>query len=99
VSPPVQWGDPNIVRERLGDAVRDVVFTRGTMLFQTLSPQHQRTFMERNFGPAMKLFAMLDANDPAKAATLRREMDELASLYFEDNTLRQDYLVTRAVKI
>jgi SAM-dependent methyltransferase len=32
VLPPWLWGDPNIVRERLGDAVTDIVFDRGTML-------------------------------------------------------------------
>src|SRR5207302_6730849 len=30
--PPTLWGDEKIVRERLGDAVRDISFERGTML-------------------------------------------------------------------
>jgi hypothetical protein len=98
VSPPVQWGDPAIVRERLGSRVTDVMFTRDTMFFQCLSPQHYRLFMEQNFGPAIKLLQMLDASDPAKGAMLRREMEELASSYFENNMIRQDYLLTRAVK-
>jgi len=34
VAPPPQWGDPSVVRERLGTAVRDLAFTRGTMKFQ-----------------------------------------------------------------
>jgi hypothetical protein len=34
-SPPPQWGDPNIVRERLGSAVTDLVFMRNTMYSQT----------------------------------------------------------------
>jgi SAM-dependent methyltransferase len=99
VAPPVQWGDPNTVRERLGGAVKDITFTRDTLFFQTLSPQHYRLFMERNFGPATKLLQGLDAADPAKAAALRGEMEELAGQYFENNHLRQDYLLTRAVKI
>ena len=99
VSPPPQWGDPNIVRERLGSAVRDLTFTRDTMLFPTLSPQHYRLNMAENFGPAKKLFEQLDANDPGKAAALRSEIDALALAYFEDNRVRQDYLLTRAVKI
>lgn len=98
VSPPPQWGDPNIVRERLGSAVRDLTFTRNTIFFPTLSPQHYRVQMAENFGPAKKLFEQLDANDPAKAATLRGEIDTLAQAYFEDNRVRQDYLLTRAVK-
>jgi len=98
VSPPPQWGDPAVVRERLGAAVKDITFTRDTMIFQTLSPQHFRLFMETNLGPAKKLLETLDASEPAKAAALRREMEELAAQYFENNTVRQDYLLTRAVK-
>jgi len=98
VSPPPQWGDPNIVRERLGSAVNDLTFTRRTMFFPTLSPQHYRIQMAENFGPAKKLFEQLDANDPAKAATLRSEIETLAQAYFEDNRIRQDFLLTRATK-
>jgi SAM-dependent methyltransferase len=98
VSPPPQWGDPNLVRERLGSAVRDLVFTRNTMHFPTLSPQHYRVQMAENFGPAKKLFEQLDANDPAKAAALRNDIDGLVQSYFEDNRVRQDFLLTRAVK-
>jgi hypothetical protein len=99
VSPPVQWGDPTVVRERLGGAVRDVTFRRDALMFQTLSPQHYRTFMEQNFGPAKKLFQALEASDPTKAVALRREMEELCAQYFENNSIRQDFLLTRAVKI
>jgi hypothetical protein len=99
VSPPPQWGEPNTVRERLGSAVRELTFTRNTMSFPTLSPQHYRVHMAENFGPAKKLFEQLDAHEPAKAATLRSEIDALAQSYFEDNWLRQDFLLTRAVKV
>jgi len=99
VSPPPLWGDPNVVRERLADKVKDLVFARGTVRFPALSVPHQRIFMEKNFTPAMRLFAALDASDPAKAAALRRELDDLAAEYFEDNTLVQDFLITRAVKV
>jgi SAM-dependent methyltransferase len=98
VSPPPQWGDPKLVTERLGAAVRDLTFTRNTMFFPTLSPRHYRVQMGENFGPAKKLFEKLDADDPAKAAALRSEIDALAQSYFEDNRVRQDFLLTRAVK-
>jgi hypothetical protein len=99
VSPPVQWGDPSIIRERLGTAVKDIAFAREAMLFPVLSPQHYRLFMERNFGPATRLLQGLDKSDPDKAAALRREFEGLAGEYFENNTVRQDYLLTRAVKV
>jgi SAM-dependent methyltransferase len=99
VSPPASWGEPNVVRERLGNAVRDVTFSSGTMVFPTLSPRHYREFVTQNFGPATKLVAALDASDPKKAADLRRELEETAACFFEDNVIRQDYLLTRATKV
>ena len=99
VSPPVQWGDPGTVRERLGAAVRDLVFDRGTMLVPALSPAHNRTNMERTAGPVLKLIEALTESDPAKLAAFRREYEDLAAEYIEDNILRQDYLLTRATKI
>lgn len=98
VAPPIQWGDPAIVRERLGPAVRDIVFDRDAIVFQTLSPAHLRVFMETNVGPISRLVQSL-ASDPAKLASFRREMDELTGLYFEDNQVRQQYLLTRATKV
>lgn len=99
VSPPGQWGDPNIVRERLGAAVEAISFARDTMFFQMPSIQHYRMFMETNFGPAKKLLQGLDASEPAKGSALRRELEQLAAEFFENNALRQDYLLTRAVKV
>src|SRR5436309_2141193 len=32
LAPPPQWGDPGIVSQRLGNAVKDIVFDRATML-------------------------------------------------------------------
>ena len=47
VSPPPQWGDAEIIRERLGDRVKDLRFERATMTVPVLSPQHQRASAER----------------------------------------------------
>lgn len=99
VSPPPHWGDPNIVRERLGGAVRELLFARNVMQIQTLSPQHYRQFMEANFGPAQRVLQGLDTEDPAKAATLRKDIETLVADYFSDNVLRQDFLMTRAIKV
>lgn len=99
VSPPPQWGDPAIVRERLGAAVKDVEFTRKTMFVHALSPQHYRAFMEASFGPMQKLLTALDASDPAKANALRRDAEALAAHYLEDNVLHQGLLITRATKV
>ena len=97
-SPPGQWGDIQTIRERLGVGVTDIRFARDVMVLQMLSPQHYRVFMETS-GPAKKLLEGLDKSDPAKAAAFRRDLEQLAAEYFEDNALRQDFLLTRAVKV
>jgi len=99
VAPPPLWGDPNVVRERLGAAVKDVVFDRDRMLVPALSVAHYRTTFERTAGPVIRLVEMLEASDPARLADLRREFDTLAVAYFRDNVFRQDYLLTRATKV
>ena len=98
VQPPPLWGDPNIVRQRLGDAVRDLVFTRATMRGVALSPAHYRGMMERSSGPILKIVQTLEGSDPARLAEFRRDYDAIAADYFSDNTIAQDYLITRAIK-
>ena len=98
VSPPWQWGDPNIVRERLGTRVRDLQFDRATMSVPALSVTHYRDFFERTSGPVVTIVEALKVKDPAKLAEFRREADALIGQYFADNVLRQDYLMTRAVR-
>jgi len=47
----------------------------------------------------LKLVELLLASDPARLAQFRAEYDALSALYFEDNVVRQDYLLTRAVTV
>lgn len=99
IAAPPAWGNPDTVRERLGDAVRDVMFDRGVLRAPYLSVQHVRVFMEQSVGPVMRV-AQLLAGEPARLAEFRKEVDALTALYFEptENVLRQDYLMTRAIK-
>jgi 2-polyprenyl-3-methyl-5-hydroxy-6-metoxy-1,4-benzoquinol methylase len=99
VSPPPPWGDPNVVRERLGKAVEGIVFDRGGLLVPTLSLQHNRLMMERTAGPVLKLVESLTTADPAKLAEFRREYEGIVADYFSENIVRQDYLMTRATKL
>ncbi|MDE2593177.1 MAG: class I SAM-dependent methyltransferase [Burkholderiales bacterium] len=96
-APPPQWGDPNIIRQRLGDAVTDIMFDRSVMLFPALSPQHYRKGIEETLGPVVKLVAALK-DEPAKLEAFRAELDGFVARYFEDNVVRQHYLMTRATK-
>jgi SAM-dependent methyltransferase len=99
IAPPPLWGDPNVVRERLGESVRDIVFDRDCMLVQALSAPHYRTFFERSAGPVIRLVEVLSASDRARLTEFRREFEVLIGEYLRDNLLRQDYLLTRAVKV
>jgi SAM-dependent methyltransferase len=99
VALPSLWGDPNVVRERMGKAVRDLVIHRERMLVPALSPQHFRTNHEKSVGPLINLVQTLSASDPEKLAHFRREFDAIVSEYFHDNIVRQDYMLTRAVKV
>jgi len=87
------------VRKRLGAAVKDILFDRACMFFPALSVQNYRNHIEQTAGPMLKLVGMLGASDPNRLAQFRREYDALIAPYFEDNVVRQDYLLTRATKV
>jgi SAM-dependent methyltransferase len=97
---PVLWGDPNIVRDRLGPAVKDLTFDRDTLEASALSLAHFRTAQEKTIGPLTTLVASL-GSDPTKLAALRAAFDALArDIYDEvDNTIRMPFLMTRAIKV
>src|SRR5438128_6278156 len=65
VVPPHLWGDPNVVHERLGDAVKDLRFDRATMRVPAPSLQNNRTVMEKTAGPILKIVESLSSTDPA----------------------------------
>ncbi len=96
-APPGQWGDPNIVLQRLGSAVRDVTFDRGVQTAAVLSPQHYRRMMEQSGGPIVRLLRSLK-DDPARLAEFRRAYDGIVAQYFDRNVVHQDFLMTRAIK-
>ena len=44
VSAPVEWGEPSVVIDRLGDSVRDITFHRSEFKNPALRPSHMRNF-------------------------------------------------------
>ena len=98
IAPSPEWGNIDIVRQRLGDAVENIRFDRDRMLFPALSPRHYRAQIEQTAGPMIKLVESLSASDPERLAQFRREYETLVAPYFENNIVRQDYLLTRATK-
>lgn len=96
-APPTLWGDPNVIRDRLGDLTTGLMFERDTMIVPTLSVQHSRISYEATIGPLAKLVASLKA-DPAKLARLRAEYEAMLGEVFEDNALHLHFIMARAVK-
>lgn len=97
VSPPPLWGDPKFIRERLGDKVRNITFDRDLITPSAISPQHFRHFMESTVGPLTKLVANCK-DDPLKLKAFREEFDALIEEFFDQNHMRQHFIMTRAVK-
>ena len=83
-----------MVRERMGEAVRDLAFGRGIMFSNALSVGHVLALLEETVAPARALAR----GDADVLARFRAEVRELIAEYFENNQVRQDYLLTRATK-
>ncbi|MBZ5686809.1 MAG: class I SAM-dependent methyltransferase [Acidobacteriia bacterium] len=99
VAPPISWGDPQIVIQRLGQVVTEIVFDRDSILVPALSPQHFRANIERAAGPVIKMVQTLSASQPERLEAYRAEFDVIVSEYLRDNLVQQGYLLTRARKL
>jgi len=97
-APPPLWGDPNVIRERLGAQVADLTFARDVLSTPALSLSHFRTAQEKTIGPLTKLIESLQ-NDQGKLAQLRAEFDAMAAETFEGNAVHLPFLMTRATKV
>ncbi|MDL0120851.1 methyltransferase domain-containing protein [Halobacterium salinarum] len=90
----LRWGNPEFVRDHLGDAC-ELTFERRIARFRYVSPEHfWRNFAEEA-GPLSPALRALD--DPGARSALRE--DALATLdeWFADNTVRVEYLLARGV--
>jgi len=97
VAPPPAWGDPAVVRQRLGEAVEGLRFHRDEMIVPALSPRHYRETFELTAAPVIKLVQAL-ANDAPRLTEFRRRLDEIIGHYFARNLVRQSFLMSRAQK-
>lgn len=96
-APPPQWGNPDVIRERLGNAVADITFDRDLLLTPGLSPEHLVRGFERTAGPLVKLVQSFQ-NDPARLKEFRSAFRQIIVPYYRDNQLHQSFLMTRATK-
>lgn len=99
IVPPKLWGDPQIISERLGDRVKDLLFERRLATIPSLSPQHTAKFFEENSGPIIRMREVLGQNNPDKIAEFHQEFKTLIATYVRKNTLHQHFIMTRATKI
>jgi len=97
-APPALWGDPNVVRQRLGAAVSGITFARATLTAPALSLTHFRVAQEKTIGPLGKIVASLE-NEPAKLSSFRADFEAMASEAYADNAMRFPFLMTRATKL
>ena len=99
VAAPIDWGSVETIRERLGTLVSDIAFDRDVLRSPALSPQHVRELAERTSGLVINMVKSLSGGDPQRLEAFRREFEGIAGEYLEDNIVRHNYLLTRAVKV
>jgi len=92
---PMQWGIPEVVRERLGNDVKDLHFERGVVNVPLLSPNHFWQLFSTKYGPMLRAIQTLDS---VKVEALRHDLIQAIAPYFYENVLRWDYLLTIATK-
>jgi len=93
---PLLWGNPDIVRERLGNNAKELHFERGAVKIPVLSLNHYWKYMSTKFGPL--IHAVQALRDDNKIDSLKNDYIRTLSHYYADNILRLDYLVTVASK-
>ncbi|MFE9774763.1 class I SAM-dependent methyltransferase [Streptomyces sp. NPDC005931] len=76
--PPPLWGDPDHVRELLGDRVTRVTAERRTVVVDRFAtPEAFRDYFKERYGPTISVYKAV-ADDPGSTAALDRELAELA---------------------
>jgi SAM-dependent methyltransferase len=100
MSPPVKWGDEEIVRERLSDGISHLKLSRRLYPFRyPFPPSEVVEFFRSYYGPSHKAFAALDAE---KQSALRADLEQL---WTEHNTatdgrtsIESEYLEVVAIR-
>lgn len=98
VASPFNWGDAEKVRQLLGNAFRDVTFTRGDCPQFGASPEDIWNLFSTRYGPTVRAVSNLQGD---ALAVFRSEMlSFLAGYRAADGKVRwgREYLITRAVR-
>ncbi len=93
---PMQWGNPDVVKKRLGGKVTGIHFERGVIKKPVLSPNHYWQTASTKGGTLMQAIQTL--KDPQKVEDLKKDILQAIAPYMHDNVLRLYYLITLATK-
>ncbi len=100
MSPPLQWGMEDMVRERFADGISDLQMRRVPIMFHfDMPPADVVEHFRKYFGPTQKAFEALDENGQA---ALRKDLEDLWIQHNRatDGTTEaeSEYLEVRATK-
>lgn len=89
---PHLWGNPDDVRDRLGDAVGHLQFEHAVTAYPALSPDHFWEAMKRDSGP---IVVALDHVDDADRPALDEAVNDALGPFFSeaDNAMELEYLL------
>jgi hypothetical protein len=92
----MQWGNPEVVKKRLGSDVINIHFESGVIKKPVLSPNHYWETSSAKGGALVQ--AIRTIKDPQKIQSLRNDILEAIVPYLYENILRPDYLIMVATK-
>lgn len=94
-----QWGTTETMTDRLLAAnFKSPLFDFGTVQIQTMSVDHYRLFIEQSISSVRRLVYILKAN-PKKLKILRDELNAIIDLYYVDNAIYQNYILSWASRM
>ncbi|UTF52529.1 class I SAM-dependent methyltransferase [Natronosalvus rutilus] len=93
--PPSLWGDPAVVRDRIGSEVDEITFETASVLIPALSPSH---YWESATTESGLFIVALKSVDHADRPALRDETVETIGRYFDGrrNCVPMEYLLAKA---
>ena len=100
IEPPVKWGDPAIVRERLGPYASRIETTPRSMQFDyPFPPRDVVQYFREHFGPTKTAFARLDESGQAAFAAETESLWAASNLNGPGRTrVQAEYLEVLAVR-
>jgi ubiquinone/menaquinone biosynthesis C-methylase UbiE len=97
VQPALKWGDPDYVRELLGDGVTQVETSRRMLPVDRFrTPEEVRDLFRDLYGPTMGAYVAV-RDDVARTAELDRAIVSLAAAAMDSGRMEWEYLLITAV--